>query len=174
MQSGIYCIRCLINDKRYIGSCINLAKRKKEHYDKLKQGTNTEFLQQDYDIHGPENFVFEIIEVLEFNAELFVELENYYMDLYETNAKTHNKGYNKNKAVLITEEQRKNLSNAIKGNTNSRKLSLQECQEIYDVLKDGKSLMKKYKQLSEQYNVSDKTIRNIKAGKHWSSKHMEG
>ena len=36
MESGIYKIRNLINDKFYIGSAVNFIKREKEHFNDLR------------------------------------------------------------------------------------------------------------------------------------------
>lgn len=63
---AVYQIRNTIDGKRYIGSTANPTKRKSRHYSDLNANTHTNPpLQQSYNDHGPENFVFEILENVE-------------------------------------------------------------------------------------------------------------
>ena len=60
MTAGVYQIRNLINNKIYIGSTVNLNRRKCNHYSDLRRNCHSNCnLQVDYTLYGKENFVFE-------------------------------------------------------------------------------------------------------------------
>ena len=81
IKSGIYKICNLVNGKIYIGSSINLFKRQKEHFRCLKSNKhNSQHLQNSWNTHGEENFVFEIIEEIK-EKEKLIEREQYYLDI---------------------------------------------------------------------------------------------
>lgn len=77
----IYCILCLINNRRYIGSTQDMTRRKGEHRYTLKNNRhdNPE-LQADYNLWGVENFVFEKLEVC--TEDLVEKVEQYWIDYY--------------------------------------------------------------------------------------------
>lgn len=59
----IYKIRCLINNKLYIGWCKNFYVRKRTHLQHLKRNNHHSIkLQYAWNKYGSDNFVFEIIE----------------------------------------------------------------------------------------------------------------
>ena len=62
-KSGIYQIRNLVNNKIYVGSSNNLYRRKTyEHFRELRLNKHhNKYLQNSYNCHGEENFVFEVI-----------------------------------------------------------------------------------------------------------------
>ena len=61
-DSGIYQIVNTVNNKRYIGSAVNLKKRENEHFAHLRRGVHhSPYLQRSYDLHGRDAFVFEIL-----------------------------------------------------------------------------------------------------------------
>ncbi len=91
-NAGIYQIRCLISGKLYIGSSNALNKRWNEHRNKLSKGVHhSVLLQRAWEKHGPENFVFEILELIGDKEEL-IRVEQQYLDRLQTCDKT--KGYN--------------------------------------------------------------------------------
>lgn len=62
--SGIYQIRNLVNGKVYVGSAVNFGSRWQLHRSLLARGKHhSVLLQRSWDKHGPEKFVFEIIEM---------------------------------------------------------------------------------------------------------------
>lgn len=71
MISGIYCIRNLIDNKRYVGQAINLDRRKYQHYYNLKNNTKYEnqYLVNAYNKYGEMNLVFEILETVELTKD---------------------------------------------------------------------------------------------------------
>lgn len=99
-NSGIYKIINTVNNKVYIGSSSRLHQRFIKHKNDLDGNRHiNKHLQSSYNKYGRSSFIFEIIEVC--NKSLFLEKEQFYCDLYDSNCKT--KGYNKR---LIVESNR--------------------------------------------------------------------
>ncbi len=69
--NGIYIIRNLINNKRYIGSSVSITTRWKSHKSRLNRNKHhSDKLQNSWNKHGAANFAFEIVEILpEFLSE---------------------------------------------------------------------------------------------------------
>ena len=80
MKSGIYKITAKHSGEFYIGSSNDISRRweRHRHYFKLNQHQNR-FLQRIYNKHGQDNFIYEIIELIE--KDKLEEREQYYMDL---------------------------------------------------------------------------------------------
>jgi group I intron endonuclease len=80
---GIYCIYCKINNKIYIGSSIDLKKRKYMHFWFLKHNRHhSRHLQGAYNKYGLENMVFIIIENTD--KSNLIKLEQKYLDKYKS------------------------------------------------------------------------------------------
>jgi len=63
---GIYKITCLPTGKIYIGSAVNLLKRKQNHFEALANGVHKNIhLQNAYKKYGKSSFVFEVLEMVE-------------------------------------------------------------------------------------------------------------
>lgn len=61
-KSGVYCIRCLQNNKVYIGESGSLLERAARHFSLLKNGYHeSALLQKDFLLYGSKFFQFEII-----------------------------------------------------------------------------------------------------------------
>jgi group I intron endonuclease len=61
--TGIYAFRCLLNNKRYIGSSINCLLRNKDHVRLLNENRHgNPYLQAAWNKYGAANFEFEILE----------------------------------------------------------------------------------------------------------------
>ena len=82
-MKGVYNIHCSGNDKNYIGSTINLLKRKSSHFAALRRGNHDNpIMQHSFNKYGEDTFTFSIIEIVEDNmsrSDLF-EVEQKYMD----------------------------------------------------------------------------------------------
>ncbi len=79
---GVYQIRCLINSFIYVGSTItSFSQRWKEHRRLLsrKGKHSNRHLQNAWNCYGEENFVFEILEIVEEKIQV-TEREQYYLD----------------------------------------------------------------------------------------------
>ena len=121
--SGIYQIINLTNMKVYVGSAVDFIKRRGEHFNKLKRNVHHNiYLQNSYNKHGEDNFIFEILEFVKDNSVL-LERENYYIEL--TDCTNPEKGYNicpkagNCFGVYPSEETRKKMSLKSKGRPKS-------------------------------------------------------
>lgn len=77
---GIYQIRNILDGKLYIGSSIELKKRKDKHFYRLKNNKHeNQHLQNAVNKHGIENFIFEILEEFK-DYNLLLLQEQKYLD----------------------------------------------------------------------------------------------
>ena len=77
-RSGIYGIRNNVNEKRYIGSSVNIAKRFYRHRKDLRQGKHhSRYLQRAWDKYGEGSFTFYVEEFCE--PDLCLILEDLYL-----------------------------------------------------------------------------------------------
>jgi group I intron endonuclease len=120
---GIYCIRNMINDKKYIGKSINIRQRIYNHIGGLnskdKKRENQHFINSWWK-HGKENFEYFILEIIDINIENFEnimkEKELFWMNYYNTTNRSY--GYNlrqdSSTNLIILDETRKKLSESRK------------------------------------------------------------
>lgn len=126
---GIYIIKCLKNNKVYIGQSVNVRHRLYLHKCDLKHNRHSNpHLQSAYNKYGEEAFSYEILEELpkeHFTPEKLDELEINYIKLYNSanrvNGFNIETGGSPNK--VISEETRKKLSLANQGKYKGRKVS---------------------------------------------------
>lgn len=120
-KSGIYMIRCLRNEKVYIGRSSDIDGRFMAHYYILRQGThyNSEF-QRDFDLFGEDAFVCDILKLVSSeDKELLVLEEQEFINKYEKSQLYVKR--NSNSGALsgtINEETRKRLSDRQMGEKN--------------------------------------------------------
>lgn len=85
MDSGIYIIKNIINNKCYIGSTSHINQRKKEHFSRLYNQTHHNIhLQNSYNKYGKDAFIFEIIEVVDYKNGgklTLLDREQYYINI---------------------------------------------------------------------------------------------
>lgn len=82
--SGIYCITNMKNNKKYIGSSINIKKRWKRHLKDLKNGNHhSKHLQRSWGKYGDECFKFEVLEIVS-DKKMLVDREQYFINLYQS------------------------------------------------------------------------------------------
>lgn len=115
METGIYKIINLVNNKVYIGSAVDINERFGEHKNMLiKNKHHSIKLQRSFNKHGIHNFKFEIIEKCEPIKKTMFEQEQHYIDLYDS----YNNGYNCTKkagsslGIKLSEETRIKISNS--------------------------------------------------------------
>ena len=78
---GIYCIQNTINNKRYIGSSINIYHRLHQHRSYLRRNAHLNgHLQNSYNKNGEKIFITSILECCE-QLNLAIR-EQYYIDLF--------------------------------------------------------------------------------------------
>lgn len=80
-KSGIYRITNIVNNKKYIGSAaVTIRKRLNHHIAMLDVNKHkNEYLQNSWNKYGRDNFIFEIVEIVE-DKELLLEREQFYLD----------------------------------------------------------------------------------------------
>jgi len=84
VQQGIYQIRNLLNNNKYIGSSIDLYNRKNNHFKELKKNNHhNSHLQNSYNEYGEDKFLFEILEINnDISRDQLYELEQIYIDSF--------------------------------------------------------------------------------------------
>ena len=116
---GIYKITNLKNKLIYIGSTVNLYRRKNEHLKELRSNKHhNAHMQNSFNKYGESIFEFTIQDIV-FDLESLVEREQFWIDYYKSNDKTI--GYNirekaeSNVDLVASAETRQRISNANKG-----------------------------------------------------------
>ena len=80
MKSGIYIITNTTNNKRYVGSAVNLKKRLRQHRGDLRRGDHKNpHLQSAWNKYGEDTFVFDVIERWE--TEYLISMEQWWMNM---------------------------------------------------------------------------------------------
>lgn len=86
-RSGVYCIKNVVNGKKYIGSAVDLKDRWRVHYRELCQNRHhSQYLQRAWNKYGMECFRFIVLERVE-NLEDLLIREQWWMD---SNAPAYN------------------------------------------------------------------------------------
>ena len=112
-SSGIYHILSKETDRQYVGSSINLRRRKKEHFEELSKGTHyNSFLQRHVNKYGADDLKFGIIELCP--RDNLIEREQYYIDSIQPDFNLYPTAYSRLGAIT-SEETKKKLSEAHKG-----------------------------------------------------------
>ena len=76
---GIYKITNLINNKCYIGQSRNIESRIKKHFSNLEKNIHhSQYLQEDFNKYGKENFSIEILETIN-DLDLLLIVEDFYI-----------------------------------------------------------------------------------------------
>lgn len=117
-KSGIYQIRNIISDKKYIGSTNNFSNRFSSHKRNLRKNSHSnQHLQNAWNKHGEENFRFEIIELCD--IENLLLLEQAHIDKCWTIGLLYNANQIADKppnrtGVKLTDAHKRNIGNAQK------------------------------------------------------------
>lgn len=114
-QSGIYVIINNVNGKFYIGSAVNLHRRRITHFSGLRLNkSRNPHLQNAFNKYGEESFIFLVVEHVE--RSQLIEREQFWLDLL--NVVNPEKGYNicpiagSSLGKVFTEEHKRKLSEA--------------------------------------------------------------
>lgn len=106
---GIYCIENVVNKKRYIGQSTDIYKRWRSHRGALNcQSHSNKHLQRAWNKYGNKSFNFFILE--ECNENELNELEQYYINKYNTFYKGYNNDLGGNGRGRLTDEQKHQVS----------------------------------------------------------------
>lgn len=83
--SGIYCIENLTNNKKYIGYAKDIFKRWNDHKNQLKRSVHANrYLQGSFDKHGEDNFIYYIVQEMEYNQRQLKLMEIYWIAYYNS------------------------------------------------------------------------------------------
>ena len=113
-KPGIYQIYNKSNNKRYIGSTLNVSRRWSQHLHLLRNGKHhSKHLQNAWNKYGEEAFVFECLEYCE--PDSLLSLEHDYIVEYKATDREY--GYNVTEDVehvaVLSKEDREKISNAM-------------------------------------------------------------
>lgn len=114
---GIYKITNILNNKIYVGQSLNIPERWKNHVRYLNNCTHhNTHLQYSWNKYGCKYFEFSIIETCE--EEVLNDKEEYWIKRLDAYKKGYNltKGGDGTRGYVFTEEERKKMSLAQKGN----------------------------------------------------------
>lgn len=138
-KAGIYCIKCYITKKVYIGSSQNLHKRKGQHFSLLKNNKHPNiFLQRLYNKYN--SLSFKIIE--ECNISELIKREQFYID-NNINKINFRLIAESNKGWKMSDKSKQLISSKLKG----RKLTSEQCEEISirnSIILKGRKLSKSH------------------------------
>ena len=96
---GIYKITNLINNKCYIGQSRNIESRIKKHFLNLEKNIHhSQYLQEDFNKYGKENFSIEILETIN-DLDLLLIVEDFYIKKFHA----YGCGYNMTPSKLEKE-----------------------------------------------------------------------
>lgn len=89
----IYKIENIQNGRIYIGLTNNLGRRRARHFTDLKcHRHDNAFLQKEYDIYGPDSFIFDKVFEGDVTSQEISDLEKFYIQKYDS----YRNGYNQN------------------------------------------------------------------------------
>ena len=157
---GVYSITNNINNKVYIGESNNIERRWQEHKDELNTNSHHNYkLQNDWNIYGEQNFIFEILEEMQkldksykTNMQL-IYLEGKYIKQYDSISNGYNiqntieEILSGRKVIMKEKMDAKYLRNLIKNN---------------GVTKESKRKKRKYKKPSKLKSINSKAKYNNK------------
>jgi|APSaa5957512622_1039677.scaffolds.fasta_scaffold48956_2 group I intron endonuclease len=114
-QAGIYQIRNLVNGKIYIGSSVNISHRWSQHRCGLQKNCHhNKHLQNSWNTHGIKNFIFEIIEKLEYDDNLIM-IEQMYLDSLKPEYNIAKIANAPTKGISLPEEVKQKISKSQSG-----------------------------------------------------------
>ncbi|MBK5239816.1 GIY-YIG nuclease family protein [Clostridium sp.] len=203
-KGGIYKILNLVNGKMYVGSSINLKKRKEKHFSQLKNNRHSNrHLQSAYNKDGKENFKWIILEDVIDNSTI-LSREQYWIDFYgSSNCEV---GYNLAPiagnclGVKYSDEIKQRMSINHKAlnlvGEKSSKFGTHPSKETLKLMSESNSGEKSYKalltndqvkeikrmimagfdniEIGKKYGVSKEFVSAIKNGASWKNVNVEG
>ena len=115
-NAGIYVIFNKANDRRYVGSSLNINRRVKKHLNKLRKGDHdNSYLQRSFDKYGESNHEIHIVE--ECDPELLTKMECKWISEYKSINRKF--GFNLTEDPMhpgrLCDEAREKISKAKKG-----------------------------------------------------------
>lgn len=150
-KSGIYFIKCNVNNMIYIGSSKNIQMRLSKHFGELRKNKHTNSkLQKDYNKYGQNSFEF---GVLEYTTNDLLGKENQYQKSYDINSLYNEDITNYSRSISHTNQSYYNSRIAHKTKTYREKMHNLKKNLIGQFAKDG-TFIKLYKDSNEACNAS--------------------
>lgn len=172
IEMGIYEVKNIVNNKRYIGSSTQIKERRTAHFSNLRNGRHpNKHLQADWDMHGESNFVFNILEPIK-NKDVLLIREGYWINKLRSNSR--NNGYNihgldKNGKTILPENLIREIvesANPLMGNNHpNAKLTEEDVVDITSRMDGGELAL----DLSREYEVDVSVIYGIANNETWKS-----
>jgi group I intron endonuclease len=186
--SGIYCIKNLTNQKKYIGSTTHFQKRFSKHLFELKNGYHPSLhLQNSYEKYGSNSFEFTVVEIISKNIQNFepklLRTENKYIKYFKSNDKrfgynlrisaesnfgiTHSpKAKTRIKGKKLSEETKKRMSLSRQGiKHHSAKLTVKDVKLIKVLISQGYRNIN----IAQYFKINKSVVNDIKNNGSWSS-----
>ncbi|MBT6047738.1 MAG: GIY-YIG nuclease family protein [Candidatus Scalindua sp.] len=143
--SGIYEIICKPTQKRYVGSAVNLERRKKQHFTNLQKSNHPNtYLQNSYTKYGKDNFEFKILCYYEPTELIFQEQR--FLDYYKKDSLFNIcKTAGSTLGLRHTDETKKKISLGNKGNkhTDEAKIKISKVHKGKIISEKTKKKMRK-------------------------------
>lgn len=172
-NTGIYQIVNLNNGKRYIGSAVNLKKRKNDHFNSLiRKKHYNNYLQRGYNKHGKEKFKFGILLYCSKKDLIFYEQRT--IDSYDLEKELYNlsptAGNNLGaKLPKLSEEHKRKISELNKG----KKLSFETRKKMSDSWKNRSPMTNKTRKKISESKKGEKNYGYGKPGTMLGKKHSK-
>lgn len=158
-NQGIYLIRCLNNNKVYIGRSVDVRCRILTHLNELKRNIHSNsYMQYSFNKYGEDSFKFKVLEVVDNKGELN-KREAYWGSYY----KAIENGFNICPFVRSKNVGDKHGELVIGEKNGKSKLSKEKVIDICNLVNKGLSGVK----IGEEYGVTANTALNIKNGRTW-------
>jgi group I intron endonuclease len=158
LKSGVYQIRNVINNKRYVGSSIDVEERWAKHKWLLKKGRHSNIhLQRAWNKDGESSFEFSAIEFV--NKEELITKEQYYTDLWRPEYAIRKECVTSSLGCKHSVETKQKISNAFIGKSLS-----DETKRRMSIAKLGCTAWNKGKMLAEGHrqNISKSLVGNTR------------
>lgn len=136
MQSGVYTITNSVTGKLYVGSSVNLSRRKNQHFSDLRHGKHpSQKLQRSFDKHGGAAFLFR--PLLFCSPQNLFLFEQRALDVFDSHRQGYNvlplagtsRGYSTRKGYHLSEAHKRKIGEANRG----RKFSAETRQRFAEI-----------------------------------------
>lgn len=119
--SGIYCIRCKVNNKVYIGKAINIFKRIRQHIYGMNNKSKDEnpYLINSWHKYGKDEFEYFVVEKLPLDETLIAKRELFWMKQFNSLKEGYNLRSDSNSKMIVHNETSKKISKRLKEEWNS-------------------------------------------------------
>lgn len=194
---GIYIIKNIINNKVYVGQTLqNFQRRYWHHYWKLNDNSHdNHHLQAAWNKYGENNFVFEVIEIID-DDRLIEEREVYWINYFLNNNQSYNMALggggkrgvpmsDKAKKIVGAKNRIHNLGKIASDETKQKMSNARTGKRVYrhnDQLNDSQVVLIKTKlingerpvDISKELKIPYKVINNIYSGNSYRTVYVDG